>query len=215
MKVYIAFQELKTGLLVMTKGDKQMKKTFLPLRIWHLIGHLLCAFLAGFGFYLAIKLIYILIVYGQYQLPLLILIMCILYMNALFLTNIISGLHNRVIFYDKKIVITGHWMIKNEGLQFPDEIEYSEIKDVAIICSNTNSLKKRIKNAGYTSLRPFIFYEITFKNDETKWIYIECFSKRQRKLMLQIINNEAGLNLSYEKLERKDYSIYKKRKINK
>ena len=128
------------------------------------------------------------------------------------LTNLlIYNLHNRIIFYDKKIVITGHWIIRNEGLQFPDEIEYSEIKDVSIICANANSLKKRIKNAGYSSLRPFVFYEISLKNNETKWIYVECFSKKQRKQILGLINDKVGLNLSYELLEQKDFSIYNKK----
>ena len=169
-----------------------MKKTYLPLNIWHLLIYLMCILIAGFGIYMSIIGLYALFTYEQYK----------------SLILIVSGL---IIFYDKKIVITGHWIIKNEGLQFPDEIEYSEIKDVSIICANANSLKKRIKKAGYSSLRPFVFYEISLKDNETKWIYIECFSRKQRKQMLGLINDKVGLNLSYELLERKDFSIYNKK----
>lgn len=49
------------------------------------------------------------------------------------------------------------------------------------------------------------------KNNETKWIYIECFSKKQRRQMLGLINDKVGLNLSYELLERKDFSIYNRK----
>ena len=47
---------------------------------------------------------------------------------------------------------------------------------------------------------------------KTKWMYIECYSKRQRIKILETINSKTGLNLSYKQLERKDFSIYKKRK---
>lgn len=186
-----------------------MKKIFFPQHIFHLILYLICIIIACFGMYMAITGLDILLDYGEYGS--LILIVAGLMTVALFVFVLIYNLHNRIIFYDKKIVITGHWNIKNEGLQFPDEIEFDEIKDVAIICANANSLKKRIKKAGYSSLRPFVFYEITLKNSETKWIYIECFSKKQRKQMLDIINEQVGLNLSYESLERKDFSIYNKK----
>ena len=76
-------------------------------------------------------------------------------------------------------------------------------------------MKKRIKKAGYSSLRPFVFYEISLKNNETKWIYIECFSKKQRKQIFGLIKDKVGLNLSYELLERKDFSIYNKKKKRK
>lgn len=186
-----------------------MKKTYLPLNIWHLIIYLMCILIAGFGLYMFIIGLYALLVYEQYKS--LIIIVSGLITFSLFLFILIYNLHNRIIFYDKKIVITGHWIIKNEGLQFPDEIEYSEIRDVSIICANANSLKNRIKNAGYSSLRPFVFYEISLKSNKTKWIYIECFSKKQRKLMLGLINDKVGLNLSYELLERKDLTIYVKK----
>ena len=183
-----------------------MKKTFFPLNIWHLILHLICVLIAGFGIHMVVVGLYALLVYGEYEE--LVSIACGLIETLLFSFVLIYNFHNKIIFYDTKIVVTGHWIIKNEGLQFPDEIEYSEIKSVSIICANANSLKKRIKKAGYSSLRPFVFYEIHLKNNETKWIYIECYSKKQRKQMLSIINAKTGLNLTYELLERRDFSIY-------
>ena len=167
-------------------------------------------YLARACMYLAIRGLHDLIVHRLFFL--LIIIVGSLMTAGLFLFNLISLWHNRIIFHDDKIVITGHWIIKKQGLQFPDEIEYSEIKDIAIICANANSLKKRITSSGYSSLRPFIYYEITLKNNDTKWVYIECFSRNQRKRMLDIVNDKAGLNLSYKLLERKDYSIYKRKK---
>lgn len=186
-----------------------MKKTYLPLNFWHIIIYLICILITCFGIFMTIIGLYVLLAYDQYES--LIIIVSGLITVTLFLFVLIYNIHNRIVFYDKKIVITGHWIIKNEGLQFSDEIEYSEIKDVSIICANTNSLKKRIKKAGYSSLRPFVFYEINLKSNETKWIYIECFSKKQRKKILNIINDKAGLNLSYDLLERKDFSLYNRK----
>lgn len=165
--------------------------------------------IAGFGIYMIVIGLHALLAYGRYES--LIVILSGLISAVLFLFFLVDCLHNKIIFYDKKIVITGHFSIRKDRLQFPDEIEYSEIKDVSIICANANSLKKRIKNAGYASLRPYVYYEISLKNDKTKWIYIECFSKKQRKEMLKLINGKAGLNLSYELLERKDFSIYSRK----
>ena len=186
-----------------------MKKTFLPLSFGHLMLYLTCMLIAGFGVYMTIVGLKVLLTSKQYQAV--IVILAGLCTFALFCRVLIYNLHNRMIFHDKKIVITGHWIIKNSGLQFPDEIECNEIKDVAIIYANANSLKKRIKNEGYSSLRPYVFYEITLNNNKTKWIYIECYSKKQRKQTLGLINKKAGLHLSYELLERKDFSIYNKK----
>ncbi len=129
----------------------------------------------------------------------------------LFLTYLLDSLHNRIVCEEEKMIVTGHIFQIHGKIQFPDEIRYNAIKDVAIICANTNSLKKR-ENSVFSSLRPIIYFEILLKNDDTKWIYIECFSKKQRKHILNIINDKTNLSLSYETLEKKDYSIYKKKK---
>lgn len=187
-----------------------MNKRIFPLNLGQLVIILMSMFFCGFGIYMVVIGFYILLSYSQYKS--LALIISGFVTTTLFLYVLIYILHNRIILKEEKLVITGHWIIKNEGLQFPDEIAYDEIKGVAIICANANSLKKRIKKAGYSTLRPFIYYEVLLKSEETKWIYIECFSKKQRKQILNIINVKTGLNLSYEDLERKDFSIYKKSK---
>lgn len=159
---------------------------------------------------MAVTGFYTLFVHSEYKA--LVLIVPGFVTTYLFLFILISNLHNIVILDNEKIVVTGHLHTKDDILQFPEEILYSEIQNVAIICANANSLKKAIRKSGYSSLRPFFYYEFTLKNGETKWIFIECFSKKQRMQMLNIINDKVGLNLSYKQLERKDYSIYKKTK---
>ena len=183
-------------LVVIGRRRTLMKKTFFPLHIGHIILYLGSAFITGCGIYA--------VIYGLF---------CVFKVNNL--TGLIAGLivimagafamylslyiliylwHNRAIFEDDKIVITGHLIIKNQGQQFPDEIRYDEIQDVAIICANADSLKRRIKSIGPNGSRPYFYYEVILKNGETKWIYIECFSRSQRKKMLDIINSKAGLN---------------------
>lgn len=187
-----------------------MKKTLLPLSILSVFVFLLCGFFVGSGIYVLVVGINDLI--AKKFFGAIIEIIVGLYTINLCLYALVYYFHNRVVLYDDKIIVTGHLIEKKQGLQFSDEIRYDEIKDVAIICANANSLKKRIKNAGYSSLRPYTYFEILLKNDDTKWVYIECFTIRQRKLILSIINEKAGLNLSYGNLERKDFSIYRRRK---
>lgn len=62
-----------------------------------------------------------------------------------------------------------------------------------------NKLMDSIKNKGDN------FIEDIISN-------IDIDTIRQRKLILSIINEKAGLNLSYGNLERKDFSIYRRRK---
>jgi len=185
-----------------------MKKTIFPLHIGQLVIILMSIFFSGFGIYMVLTGFYVLLAYRQYRALVLIISGCVI--MSLFSYLLIYILHNKIILKDEKLIITGHLILKNEGLQFPDEISYDEIKDISIVCANANSLKRRIKKAGYSSFRPFIYYEVLLKNGESKWIYIECFSKKQRKIILNIINEKVGLSLSYDQLERKDYSIYKK-----
>ena len=177
-------------------------------------GHLvmLLAFLFFFSAGIYIVIYGISMLFAELQIKYFIIVISGVGTAMLFAFCLAYNMRNRVIFCDNKLIITGHWIIKNEGLQFPDEIEYSEIKDISIICANANSLKKRIKNAGYSSLRPFFFFEFLLKNGTTKWLYIECYSKQQRRKMLEIINSKNDLNLSYDDLETVDYSIYRRNK---
>ena len=141
-----------------------------------------------------------------------ILIVSSTYTVYLFSFTLFNNLHYKIVFTEESIVITGHLILKNEGLQFPDKIKYDEIKNISIICANANSLKKRIKGSAYASLRPYTYFEFELVNGDTSWMFLESFSKKQRLKMLDIINNYANLKLSYEQLERKDFSIYKKAK---
>ena len=186
-----------------------MKKTLLPLHIGNLIFCLTSIFSAGFGIFMVILGVKAILKLARYDVALF-LIFGGSYLTYLFSSVLIEILHNKIILTDNKIIVTGHWIRKNQGLQFPDEIEYDEIQNVSIICANANSKKKRIANAGYSSLRPYFYYELTLKNGDTKGIYIECFTRKQRKKILDIINEKVGLNLSYKQLERKDFSIYAK-----
>lgn len=184
-----------------------MKKTFLPLHIGYILIYLLCIFISCGGIYVATIGIYALLMLKKIMS--LVIIVAGVYVIYLFLFMLIYNVHNKIIFKESKLIVTGHLIKKNDGLQFPDEIRYDEIQNIAIICANANSQKKQIKNAGYSSLRPYIYYEFTLINGQTKWIFIECFSKKQRKEMLNIINDKVGLNLSYNQLERKDFSFFK------
>ena len=115
-----------------------MKKTYLPLNIWHLLIYLMCILIAGFGIYMSVIGLNALLAYGQYKS--IILIVSGLIIVVLFLFVLIYNLHNRIIFYDKKIVITGHWIIKNEGLQ---------LKDRFWLCPQCNTYHNRDENASY------------------------------------------------------------------
>ena len=188
-----------------------MKKVFFQLGALMIFTLSLFMFCIMSGIYIFVKFLLVLIVNVEYG-ALIGMVMGIVPIY-IFFPPIIYLLHNRVIMEDEKIIVTGNRTAKKEhAFQYPDEIRYDEIKDISIICANANSQKKRIKNAGYSSLRPYFFFEVTLKNEETKWIYIECFSRSQRKKMLNIINEKTGLNFTYRGLERKDYSIYRRKK---
>ena len=79
-----------------------MKKTYLPLNIWHLLIYLMCILIAGFGIYMSVIGLNALLAYGQYKS--IILIVSGLIIVVLFLFVLIYNLHNRIIFYDKKIL---------------------------------------------------------------------------------------------------------------
>ena len=194
-----------------------MKKVFFPLSLLYIFVYFLFAFFIGAGFYC---IIYgVVIIYTCFNNGVTIDLLKLGFESivggigaiVIFISPSIYLLHNRLIFYYDKIVITGH-RFKKVGLQYPDEIKYNEIKNVSLIYSNANSRKKRINVSGYTALRPYTYFEIWLEDDKTKWILVECFSMIQRKKMLQIINQKTGLNLVYNQLEKKNDSIYKKRK---
>lgn len=186
-----------------------MKKTIWPVHFGYVLTLLLLLAFLGAGVFTTIYSINE--IFANKNWDFVIYFICGVLTICLFLELIAYCLHNRVILTDEKIIITGHWDLKNSVVQHRDEISYSEIKGVAIICANANS-KKKPNKGGISPLRPFFYFEFTLVNEKTKWMYIECYSKRQRIKILETINSKTGLNLSYKQLERKDFSIYRKRK---
>lgn len=111
-------------------------------------------------------------------------------------------LYKGVIFLEDKIIAKGS-KSKNPyvAIQYEVEIYYKDILDVKIVISkNQNSLKKWYKQAsGFSSTaynKPF--FNFILKDGETKWVWIELYSIKQRKKMLQIINEKTGLNIDYD-----------------
>ena len=133
---------------------------------------------------------------------------------GLFGFAMVNYLHNHIILFDDKIVVKGDFIITKDTIQYPVEIKYNEIENVALISVNaTNSLKKRLRTANaYASIAPLLYFEVTLKSGKTEWIFIRCFSKKQRVKILDMVNTKAGLNLSYSLLEEKDFSVFGKKK---
>lgn len=122
-----------------------------------------------------------------------------------------SIFHNRIIFRNDIIEITGNKGKINERLQLEDKVLYMDIEDIRLIYTNRNSQKKRPSSVHLGNLQPNMFFEFVLKNQETKWVSVSLFSKKQRKEMLEIINSKTGKNFSYDTLEKEDLSIYKKK----
>lgn len=59
-----------------------------------------------------------------------------------------------------------------------------------------------------------MFFVFELRNEASKLIYIEIYSVRQRKKILEIINQMTNLNFSYSNLENVDQSMFR-RKENK
>ena len=129
------------------------------------------------------------------------------------LYSMITTMHNRIIYTDNSIKVTGHLGSKSDRTQFKDEIKYSEISNIRIIWSCQNSKKQPVP-AIYANA-PRLYYEIIMNNGRTKWIFIAPFSQKQRKEMLEIINSKTGKNFSYDALEQEDFSVYTSKKSNK
>lgn len=87
-----------------------MKKTFYPLNILHLIEYLLYTFFACVGIYMIILGFYYLLIVGKYQS--LVIIVSGVVTAQLFIFALVYTLHNRIIFCDDSIIITGHLKTK-------------------------------------------------------------------------------------------------------
>lgn len=109
---------------------------------------------------------------------------------------------NKMIITDDGIIVTGQ-KVKN-GTQHRIFIEFSKIKNIKIIFDRINSQGKRIKVNSTRTSRPNLFFIFELQNEMPKLVYIEIYSIRQRKKILEIVNQMTGLNFSYNELERVD-----------
>lgn len=183
-----------------------MKKTFFPFSFLSLFTILISTLIAGASLYILIKSIYMLVVLMEYIL--IIPIACCLLGVIIGVGAVVSILANKIIFTDEKIIATGG----KGSIQHKEVIDYLEIKDISLIFAHIDSKGKTLKTFGYASMRPHLFFEFCLQNGLSKLIHIEIYSIKQRKKMLEIINKKTNLNFAYSKLERKDKSIFKKRK---
>ena len=191
-----------------------MRKVFFQVSVFSMFVCAVLLSIAGLCLLAVYAIICPVFIYGTINIGHLVLSPGLVYVAFLALQALHDFIHNRIILEESKMIITGNVVRKKQAHQFPDEIEYEQIQDVAIILAHGNSKKRRIATY-YGAPRPYFYFEIMLKNGETKWVYIETFSKRQRQKILDIINEKTGLALSYKTLERKDFSIYKRQKKKK
>lgn len=112
----------------------------------------------------------------------------------------------KIVFDDEKIHITKQF--GDKPTQDEDTIYYSEIKNVRKIrvCIDTKGFWRINKNGAKVDN---IFFHILLKDGSVKLILISDFTVSQQKKMLEIINNQTGLNLDYDKLEFEDLTEIK------
>lgn len=187
-----------------------MKKKIYPIGFLYFTTMLLFLAIALVSFYVAVLCLYKLFTLKAYVL--IIPIVAILFSAILFGYIFIGNISNKMILNNEGIVITGQ-KIKGK-IQHKDFISFSRINNVKLICAHIDSKAQKLKNIGIASMRPHIFFEFELQNGTSKLIYIEIYSVRQRKKMLEIINCMTNLNFTYSNLENIDQSIFR-RKENK
>ena len=94
--------------------------------------------------------------------------------------------------------------------QYKDEIAYSEIKDICLICSRNNSNKKPIVGSSVMALKPKLFLEFILKNNETKWVFVSYFSRNQLIKMIELINKKTNLSINYEEMQIQNRTKHKR-----
>lgn len=163
------------------------------------------------SFYVAVLCLYKLFILKAYIL--IIPIVATLFSAILFGYIFICNISNKMILNSEGIAITGQ-KIKGR-IQHKDFISFCEIKNVKLICAHIDSKGKKLKIIDIASMRPHIFFEFELHNEKSKLIYIEIYSVRQRKKILETINRMTSLHFSYNNLENIDASMFrKKRKYN-
>lgn len=187
-----------------------MKKKIYPIGFLYFVTMLLFLTIALVSFYVAVLCLYKLFTLKAYVL--IIPITATLFSAILFGYIFICNISNKMILNNEKITITGQ-KIKGK-IQHKEFISFSEIKNVKLICAHIDSKGQKLNNKGIASMRPHIFFEFELRNETSKLIYIEIYSVRQRKKILEIINQMTNLNFSYSNLENVDQSMFR-RKENK
>lgn len=145
-------------------------------------------------------------------------IIILLYPLSLGVYSFVCDAHNKAIFHNHQIMITGQLGKEAGGIyttaiyQYKDKIDMRDIRDVKLVFANTDSRKKVKRYAGKGSLRPMLYFEFILADGTTKWMWITPYSRGQRRKMLAIVNDKTGLNLSYDLLEEYDYSMFARKK---
>ena len=184
-----------------------MKKKIYPIGFLYFVTMVLFLAIALVSFYVAVLCLYKLFTLKAYVL--IIPIMATLFSAILFGYIFICNISNKMIFNNEKITITGQ-KIKGK-IQHKEFISFSGIKNVKLICAHIDSKGQKLNNKGIASMRPHIFFEFELRNETSKLIYIEIYSVRQRKKILEIINQMTNLNFSYSKLENVDQSMFRRK----
>ena len=133
------------------------------------------------------------------------------FMGIYFLLGCVNNLYNRIIFYEDRLLATGHFL-KEWKIQYKSEIYYSSIREIKLVFSSRNSQRQSVKRSKGAAPES-AFFELFLENGKRKWIYVSRFSKKQRQSILKLLNEKTGLNISYEELlANKYYYTYKKAK---
>lgn len=135
---------------------------------------------------------------------------------AIFLVGailLIKLLRHRLFVFDDRIGVKGELKLtaKSRVIQHDVEIFFDEIENIDLICRSEDSKGRHRKTYTAKSSASF-FYRFKLKNGKTKRLYIDPYSRRQRKQLLAIINERTGHNFSYETLERRDESMFARKK---
>ena len=195
-----------------------MKKTFFQLHpgFIFVLSLFFALFLLGaFAFVVVGTLLWEIITIEGFIITQLLIVSVLMAVNLFFIVltvwQICAMVYYRIIFLDDKIIITGDKLDKDSKIQFKDEFVISEIKNVKFIISNRNSKRKTYHwyvRSGYATKS---YFEFEMENGDKKWVFIFYFSKKQRKNMINIINEKTGLNIDYDILY-KNYEFRPERK---
>lgn len=188
-----------------------MKKKIYPIGFLYFVTMLLFLVISLVSLYVVVLCAYKLFTLKAYIL--IIPIVAALFGTLMFAYVLICNVPNKMIISNEGITITGQ-KIKGK-IQHKEFIGFSEIKNVKLICAHIDSKGQKLNNKGIASMRPHIFFEFQLQNETSKLIYIEIYSVRQRKKILETINRMANLDFSYNNLENIDESMFRRKEKRK